>query len=49
MEIPGSIRWISLFTMVKIAALYLVPIKSYSKKYSAAFFSKWAIVTVVGI
>jgi hypothetical protein len=37
-------RWISLFPTVKTAALYIVPIKSYSKNTHPAFFLKWAVV-----
>jgi hypothetical protein len=32
-----SMRWINFFPTVKIATLYLVPMKIYSKKYSHAF------------
>jgi hypothetical protein len=37
-------RWISLFPTVKIAALYLVPIKGYSKNLHLPSFLKWAAV-----
>jgi hypothetical protein len=37
---------LSLFPTVKTAALYLVPIKSYSKNTHASFIFKWAIVTM---
>jgi hypothetical protein len=35
--------WISLFPTVKTAALYLVPIKSYSKNTHTPSFLKWVI------
>jgi hypothetical protein len=36
--------WISLFPTVKAAALYLVPIQSYSKIIHPPSFLKWAVV-----
>jgi hypothetical protein len=36
-------RWISLFPTVKTAALYLVPIKSYSKNTHPPFVLEWAL------
>jgi hypothetical protein len=36
-----------LFPMVKTAALYLVPVKSYSKNTHAPFILKWAIIFII--
>jgi hypothetical protein len=37
-------HWISLFSTVKTAALYLVPIKSYSKNTHPPSFLEWAVL-----
>jgi hemolysin-activating ACP:hemolysin acyltransferase len=37
-------RLISFFSTVKTAALYLVPIKSYSKNTHPPSFLKWALI-----
>ncbi len=37
-------HWISSFPTVKTAALYLVPIKSYSKNTHPPSFLEWAVV-----